>query len=441
MMKMMFYMFMMILFLPFFNWYFIFFCLFMMFFIFMNIMSFNIYYCMLGGFMGGDLLSLSLIFLSIWIISLMLLASGFIYKNNLFMNEFLIMNMFLLFFLFLSFSTYNLFMYYFYFECSLIPTVFLIFGWGSQPERLISGYYLLFYTLFFSLPLLLGIFYINSLCFSLFYFLICVDYNLYLYMSMYMAFMVKMPMVFVHFWLPKAHVEAPVSGSMILAGVLLKLGGYGIIRVLLFLSDFSLNYFYICLSFLGMVMIGIMTMFQVDMKSLIAYSSVSHMGLVICGLMNLNYFGLVGSLLMMIGHGLCSSGMFCLANIMYERSGSRSLFMNKGSLIFMPSMSMLWFLFIMNNMSSPPSLNFFSEVFIIIGIMSWCSLSFLFLMFSSFISCLYSIYLYSSVNHGFIHSSMNSMSGGLFSEYLLLFMHLIPLNFVFLKLDIFSLFV
>nr|UPL65889.1 NADH dehydrogenase subunit 4 [Mecomma ambulans] len=430
---------MMILFLFFFNWYLLFISLFFMFYIFLNSFVFNGFYSMISGPLGGDLLSFSLIFLSIWIINLMLLASGNVYKNSNFITEFMYMNMFLFFFLFLSFSVYNMFMYYLFFECSLVPTIFLIFGWGYQPERLVSAYYLLFYTLFFSLPMLLGIFYINSLCFSLFYFLMNMDYNMYIYFSMILAFMAKMPMVFFHYWLPKAHVEAPVSGSMILAGVLLKLGGYGVIRVLFFMKNFSLNYLFICLSLFGMFMIGLLCLFQIDMKSLIAYSSISHMGLVICGLMNLNYLGMIGALLMMISHGLCSSGMFCLANITYERSGSRSLIINKGMLVFMPSMSMFWFMMMVNNMASPPSMNLISEIILINSIMSWSSLSFLFLMFSSFVSCLYSMYLYSSVNHGVLYNGMNSMSGGYVLEYILLFMHWIPLNISFLKLDIFSL--
>lgn len=170
-------------------------------------------------------------------------------------------------------------------------------------------------------------------------------------------------------------------------------------------------------------MVGLLCLFQVDMKSLIAYSSVSHMGLVICGLISLNYLGIIGSLIIMIAHGLCSSGIFCLANIVYERRGSRNLFLNKGMLIFMPGLSIFWFVLMVNNMARPPSMNLVGEIILINRIVSWRTLSILFLIFSSFISCLYRIYLYSSINHGFLYRGMNSMSGGYVIEYILLMLH------------------
>nr|YP_010222649.1 NADH dehydrogenase subunit 4 [Sastragala esakii]UCC46112.1 NADH dehydrogenase subunit 4 [Sastragala esakii] len=400
------------------------------------------FFSMISGIFGFDVLSYSLISLTFLLVFLMIMSSFVIYSSNFLVSEFLFILFFLLLMLVLTFSVDNLLLFYLFFESTIIPTLFLIFGWGYQPERLTAGFYLLFYTLFASLPMLLGIIYIYSNVFTLNFWLINIPVNFYLYLSMVLAFLFSMPMTFVHFWLPKAHVEAPVSGSMILAGVLLKLGGYGLFRVFIFLSNYSISYSYLFLSInlYGSFMVGLLCLCQVDIKSMIAYSSVSHMALVICGIMTSNYFGFIGSLIMMLGHGLCSSALFCLANMIYERTHSRSLIINKGLIVFMPSLSMFWFLLCCNNMSSPPSLNLLGEIYLIISIIGWDYVSFMFLLMSSFISCCYSIYLYSMTQHGMFYSGLLKLSSISIREYLLVIFHWLPLNILLLKFDIFSLF-
>nr|WAR69317.1 NADH dehydrogenase subunit 4 [Dodona eugenes] len=413
--------------------------LFFMMLMFMNLSMMINNFSNLSYMFGCDMISFGLILLSIWICSLMIMASENLYKTNLYLNFFLLNILLLLLMLFLTFSVMNLFMFYLFFEGSLIPTLMLIIGWGYQPERIQAGMYLLFYTLFMSLPLLLGIFYIytKSDCLMIYLLKFYNFNNMLLYISMIMAFLVKMPMYFIHLWLPKAHVEAPISGSMILAGVMLKLGGYGLLRIMIFMQEVNLklSYIWIIISLVGGSFISLKCLAQIDIKSLIAYSSVAHMGMVIGGIFTMNYWGFMGAYVMMIGHGLCSSGMFCLSNINYERLNSRSLFLNKGMMNFMPSMSLWWFLLLSSNMAAPPSLNLMGEINLIMSLVSWSKISMMMLMLISFFSAVYSLYLYSFSQHGKYSMNIYSFYMGVSREYLMLMLHWLPLNILVLKID------
>nr|QYK19291.1 NADH dehydrogenase subunit 4 [Macromia amphigena] len=400
-------------------------------------------YSNFGFYFGEDNLSYGLILLSFWICCLMLLASSGIYKSNNFTVLFLIMNMILLSSLVLAFMSSSLFTFYLFFESSLIPTFFLVLGWGYQPERVQAGIYLLFYTLFASLPLLVAIFFLyswtNTLNMFMFSYVQSLSIGIYLYLPLVFAFLVKMPMFIFHLWLPKAHVEAPVSGSMILAGVLLKLGGYGLFRSfsIIFCLGKTYNYMWMGVALMGGLIVSLICLCQMDLKSLIAYSSVAHMGIALAGIMTMTYWGMSGAYGLMIAHGLCSSGLFCLANISYERLGSRSMMINKGLMNIMPSMCLWWFMLSSANMAAPPTLNLLSEISLLNSIISWSWVTIYSVALLSFFSAAYTLYLYSYTQHGKFYSSLYSCNSGYYREYLLLLLHWLPLNFIILKPDLF----
>nr|WRK19531.1 NADH dehydrogenase subunit 4 [Hainanpotamon sp.] len=412
----------------------------------LGLSCFHDFYMYNVGFMFGmDYLSYVMVYLSVWIMFLVVLASESVKDKKSFHFSFVMVNLILLMFLVITFSSISYLVFYISFEVSLIPTLILILGWGYQPERIQAGIYMLFYTLTLSLPLLvclLNIYYnkgslimmmnglsMDTSCMSSVW-----------YMFMVLAFLVKLPMYMFHLWLPKAHVEAPVAGSMILAGILLKLGGYGLFRVLVMfqLVGISFSNIWMSMGLMGGFIVSLVCMRQVDVKSLIAYSSVVHMGLVLCGFMIFSWWGLMGAVVVMIGHGLCSSGLFSLANMIYERVGSRSLLLSKGLLNFMPSMGMWWFILSVSNMAAPPSLNMVGEISLIISMISWSEMSVIGIMLISFFSAAYTLYMYSLSQHGLFYNSLYACCSGKVREFMLLILHWVPLNILITNMKLIS---
>nr|ALQ78693.1 NADH dehydrogenase subunit 4 [Potomida littoralis] len=360
-----------------------------------------------SGMVCCDEVSCGLIWLSVFITGLSLLGSSDILMGEDKSEMFLIAVVSLCLILCFCFSADSLFVFYVLFEFSLIPTLFIICGWGYQPERLRAGKFMVLYTVSASLPLLAFIFYVFSVDGSDSFILLCgarkgLLFSPMLFLSVTMAFLVKSPMYGVHMWLPKAHVEAPVAGSMFLAGVLLKLGGYGLVRFmgLLSLHGSVVYSFVICLCVFGGVVASVVCCAQTDAKSLVAYSSVGHMSLVLGGLMSGSYWGLGGSYLLMIAHGLSSCGMFYLVGELYKNYSSRMLFVIRGSVGSLFGIN-LWLAFMCGlNAAAPPSLSLCSEVVLCISLVSHSLWFSAFVGILGFLSCLYSWLFYCNTQTG-----------------------------------------
>lgn len=382
---------------------------------------------------GLDLMSYTLILLSLWIVILILLRRESVTNSKFFQYQFLFILLILILFLLLRFYSTNIFLFYLWFESRLIPTFFLILGWGYQRERLQAGIYILIYTLIFSLPLIIIIFWLFKITgrISIFTnFSYKNKINLFIFIAIFSAFLVKLPLFMLHLWLPKAHVEAPVRGSMILAGVLLKLGGYGIIRMakIIYKNIVQYSRILVILSLVGGVLIRLNCLRQSDLKLLIAYSSVSHMGVMLSGLLTFRWWGLRRRLVVMLRHGLCSSGLFFLTNICYERVGSRRFIFIKGIIRFIPKLRLWWFLFCAMNIAAPPSLNLLGEIGLINSLVGWSWVSILRLGLIGFFVASYSLYLFSFRQHGKYRDRVLRFSINNVCEFLILFLHWLPLN-------------
>lgn len=384
--------------------------------------------------------SLWLIVLRFWILGLIIICLERFrrLKIIIFINLLLILVIF--------FSVLDLILFYFFFEVRLIPTFFLIIYWGRNLERLRASYYLIIYILIISFPLLIYIFkiYLFKLTFKfnilgmnlggLF------ELRFWGYLIVYIAFYIKLPIFIFHVWLPKAHVEAPVYGSIILAGVLLKIGGYGLIRffILFLRRSLKFNYLILRLRIVGGVVVGILRLIQVDLKRLVAYSSVVHMNVILCAFLTIFRLGYIRGYIIIISHGLCSSGLFYIVNLYYIRSGSRLLILNKGMLRIIPVFSLWWFLLCAANFSFPLSLNFIREIFMLRVLLNWDSVIIIYLILVCFFRRAYSLYLFSFVQHGdksyFLSKSFFLR---LIKEFIVLIIHLYPLIFILLNLLIF----
>nr|YP_009051474.1 NADH dehydrogenase subunit 4 [Psoroptes ovis]AIH15207.1 NADH dehydrogenase subunit 4 [Psoroptes ovis] len=352
------------------------------------------------GFLGFDFFSVFLIFISIWV---------FYYCCSCILNDLKSLYYLLLMFVFLilSFSFDNYFLFYVFFELVFLLMFVFLLSWGKTQERLQASFYMFFYTLIFSLPFFIFMVYcmtsLSSMSFLSFNFS---NYSgNWMKLFIIMVFIVKLPLYSVHLWLPKAHVEAPVVGSMILAGILLKLGAYGLFR---FISFFSFSSFYMSFMFSGLfylslyggLLVALVCLRQSDLKIIIAYSSIVHMSFMMVGMLSFSDVGLYGALLMLVAHGFISPFMFFGLNFIYENFHSRSVFTLKGMILILPLFCFLWFLGIILNTGFPPFMSFFSEVMISMSMSMISCLDFFMILVFFFLCGAYNMYLYVIPSHG-----------------------------------------
>ena len=320
---------------------------------------------------GLDNISLLFFLLSNFLIFLCLL---FIFNDRFI--KFYVLNLFILqLFLFLVFSILDLLLFYIFFEAVLIPMFLLIGFFGSRERKIWANYMLVFYTICGSLFMLLGILYIYSITgtFSIEYLLnfsFSETEQYFLWLAFFLSFGSKIPIFPLHIWLPEAHVEAPTVGSVILAGILLKLGVYGLIRFNLCFFPLASLFFtplIYSLCAVGVVYASLAAIRQIDLKRIIAYSSIAHMNLIVVGIFSFNLLGLEGAILQSISHGFVSSALFFLIGILYSRYHTRSLYYYSGLVHIMPLYSFFFLFFTMANIALPGTSSFIGEFLILMG--------------------------------------------------------------------------
>lgn len=389
-----------------------------------------------------DTISSILIILRILIAGLIIIARSKIITLEKTHKIFSIINLSLLIILIICFSASNIIIFYIWFEASLIPTIVIIITWGYQPERLQARIYLILYTITASLPMFIIFCSIYSfsdhliipitldLAYPKFFSLS----SLFWIMTL-IGFLVKLPIFSTHLWLPKAHVEAPIAGSIVLAAILLKLGGYGLARMATLFQNMvtSTSSLLIRISMTGAIATSLICIRQPDLKSLIAYSSVGHIGLILTGILSNTAWGISGRLIIIVAHGLSSSALFIIANLSYEITHTRSIFLTKGLITINPTITIWWFLFTAANIAAPPSINLLREIMLITATLTKSIYFVPLLGLVRFLTAIYSLHIYTTTQHGQIRNFTNPLTTLKTKDILTLSIHLYPVILFILK--------
>lgn len=361
------------------------------------------YFLNIQYILGIDGISLLLINLTTFLIPICLLVN--IISINYRFKEYMLLLFLIEFLLINTFSVLNLFFFYIFFESVLIPMFIIIGVWGSRQRKLHASYQFFLYTFVGSVLMLIALIIIYLHLGTLSYEILLfsnfdIIYQKFLWLAIFISFAVKIPMIPVHIWLPEAHVEAPTAGSVLLAGVLLKLGSYGMLRFLIPLFICA-TYYYLplvyALCLIAIIYGSLTTLHQIDLKKIIAYSSVVHMNFAIIGLFSLNIEGIQGSIFLMLSHGIVSGALFICVGCLYDRYHTRIIKYYGGLASVMPLFSLFFLIFTLANIAFPGTSSFVGEFLIFLGIFKQnISVGFLSAL-GVILSACYSIWLYNRV--------------------------------------------
>ncbi len=364
-------------------------------------------YALFDGFawkLGIDGIALMLIMLSVFLMPICILASQSIEKR---VGEYMAACLLMETLMIGVFAAQDLFLFYIFFEAGLIPMYLIIGVWGGA-ERIYASYKFFLYTLLGSIVMLIAMIWMAQEAATT-DIPTLMDYDFpfeaqkLLWLAFFASFAVKMPMWPVHTWLPDAHVQAPTAGSVILAGVLLKMGGYGFIRFSLpMFPEASAHYAWLvfALSMAAVVITSLIALVQHDMKKLIAYSSVAHMAIVTLGLFSFNVQGLEGSMIVMLSHGLVSGALFLCVGVIYDRLHTREIDRYGGLAINMPKYALFFMLFTMASVGLPGTSGFVGELLSLMGIYQVSSWVALVAGSGVILGAAYMLYLYRRVIYG-----------------------------------------
>jgi proton-translocating NADH-quinone oxidoreductase chain M len=375
--------------------------------------SFNIHLVL-----GIDGISIFFLLLSTFLIPVCLLFSwsNIITHVKEFFLAFLLIEILLV----LVFSVSDLFIFYTFFESLLVPTYLVIGLWGSRERKIRAAFLFFLYTLFGSVLMLLGVIYFylraGTTDFEtlVLYRLESFEEKL-LWLSFFLSFASKIPMIPLHIWLPEAHVEAPTAGSVLLAGILLKLGTYGFLRFSLGLFP-TASYFFTpllyTLSILGVVYASFTAIRQTDLKRIIAYTSIAHMNLVVMGIFCFNPVGITGAIFQSVSHGFVSAALFLLIGVLYDRFHARIILYFSGLVYTMPIFTFLFFIFTMSNIALPLTSSFVGEFLLLIGIFQVSGSSAFLGGLGMIIGGAYSLWLFNRIAYGNVKLQYLELSGG-----------------------------